>query len=312
MLESKTKRILIVDNDISSAGEIKKTMEEQGYFAYISDKGTKAIDSIYNEPPDLIILELVMPDMGGDKVCKELKNDNFYGHLPIIMLIPKEKLNNKIKLEELMIDDYIVKPFTPQELILRTSLSFGRANRELDANPLTRLPGNHSILKEIQKRIDCDTKFSLAILDIDNFKSFNDKCGFSRGDEVLRMTARLLTNIIRGFNSSECYVGHVGGDDFVFIVPPSLADETCKQIIKNFDLIIPTFYDEEDRIRGYIDSVDRTGEKNKFPIMTISIAVASNDKKKIRHCGEASEITSRLKKLAKSIEGSNYVKDRRR
>ena len=307
-----TKRILIVEDDLKTADMIKKIMEQKGYFAYVSDNGKEALDSVYNEPPDLIILDMIMAGIRGDELCRELKNDNLYGHLPIIMLIPKEELHKKNDIEGLTMDDYIVKPFTTEELLLRTSLSFSRSNRELDANPLTRLPGNVSILKEIQKRLDNNSSFSLAYVDIDLFKSYNDKYGFSRGDEILRMVARLLTNIIRGYNSPECFVGHIGGDDFVFIVPPHLADDTCKQIIKNFELIIPTFYDEEDRIRGYIDSIDRQKNRLRFPIMTISIAVVSNEKKKIKHYGEISEIASRLKKHAKSLKGSNYVKDRRK
>ena len=149
-------------------------------------------------------------------------------------------------------------------------------------------------------------------VDIDNFKPFNDKYGFSRGDEVLRMSARLITSTIRNLNSPECYVGHIGGDDFVFIIPPHFTDQICQEIIKNFDLIIPTFYDEEDRIRGFIQSVDRQGKKQSFPLMTFSIAVVTNEKRKIKHYGEVSDIASKLKKHAKGMEGSNYVVDKRK
>lgn len=312
MSGSHHKRIFVVDDDMKILESIRKNLEKERYFVYSSDNGNKALDIIYNEPPDLIILDLIMPEISGEKLCNELKNDSLYGHLPIIMLIPKKEMQNNFDIKSLKIDDYIVKPFSPEELKARTSLCLARSNRELDANPLTRLPGNHSIIKETQYRLDNNQIFSFAYLDIDNFKSFNDKYGFSRGDEVLRMTARLLTSIIRSYNSPECYVGHIGGDDFVFIVPPQFIDEACTQMIKNFELIIPTFYDEEDRIRGQIKSTDRQGKIQYFPIMTFSIAVVSNEKKKIKHAGEISDIASKLKKHAKTLEGSNYVTDRRK
>jgi diguanylate cyclase (GGDEF)-like protein len=305
------KRILIIEDDASSAELMQDTLNEKGFLAYIAKEGRKALDTIYNEPPDLIIADIDMPSIGGDDICKKLKGDTVYGHLPIILLIPSGASGNKIDWDSTPADDYLIKPVNLEELGLRVSLSFSRADRELDANPLTRLPGNNSIIKEIQKRIDSREKFALAYIDLDNFKAYNDKYGFSRGDEILRMTARIITNSIRELNRADVFIGHIGGDDYVFIVPPKIADEVCDKIIKYFDLIIPTFYDEDDRVRGYIDSNNRKGGKERFPLMTISIAVVTNEKRKIKHLGEASAIAADLKKHAKSMAGSKFVKDMR-
>ncbi len=310
MSESK-KRILIIDDDSRTAEFIRNTLGEKGYLAYYTEDSKNALDAIYNEPPDLIIIAIEMPSIKGDELCRQLKSDTVYGHLPVILLIPSGFERGKIVWDSIPADDYIIKPLNSDDLTLRVSLSFSRAARELDANPLTRLPGNNSIMKEGQKRVDLNKKFALAYIDLDNFKPYNDKYGFSRGDEILRMTARVVTNAVRELNCPDTFVGHVGGDDFVFIVPVELVESACRQIIKYFDLLITTFYDEEDRVRGYMDSVNRKGEKERFPIMTISVAVVTNEKRKINHLGEASAIAADLKKYAKSLKGSKYVKDLR-
>lgn len=310
MTESK-KRILIIDDELQTAELIQNSLNERGYLAYYTEDSRNALDVIYNEPPDLIIIDIEMPSIKGDELCLKLKGDTVYGHLPVILLIPSGFVWDKINWDAVPADDYIIKPVNADDLNLRVSLSFSRAARELDANPLTRLPGNNSIIKEGQKRIDSGKGFALAYIDLDNFKPYNDKYGFSRGDEILRMTARVVTNAVRELNRPDTFVGHVGGDDFVFIVPPHLVEGICGQIIKYFDLLITTFYDEEDRVRGYMDSINRKGEKERFQIMTISIAVVTNEKRKINHLGEVSAIAADLKKYAKSLKGSKYVKDLR-
>lgn len=304
------KRILIIDHDPVEAENIENILNKSGYLAYRVEDSQKALDSIYNEPPDLIIADIDMRP-GGNVFCQRLKGDTTYSQLPIILLIPPGLSGNRIDWDSTPADDYITKPINPDELIFRISFSISRSERELDANPLTRLPGNNPITKEIQKRIDSSKKFALAYIDLDNFKAYNDKYGFIRGDEALRVTARIVTNAVRELNQPGTFAGHIGGDDFVFIVPLKYADEVCQRIIKHFDAIITSFYDEEDRLKGYIDSADRTGKKRKIPVMTVSIAVVTNEKRKISHIGEASTIAADLKKYCKSLKGSNYVTDRR-
>jgi diguanylate cyclase (GGDEF)-like protein len=183
--------------------------------------------------------------------------------------------------------------------------------RALDANPLSKLPGNTSIIQRIQQLIDNGDDFALAYCDLDYFKSYNDKYGFSRGDEVLMMAARVIVNTIRSYQGVSSFVGHVGGDDFVFILPPDKVEDACKRIIKAFDEIVPHFYDPADRKRGNITSVDREGNTKIFPLMAISLAVVVNTERRIEHYGEVSSIAMELKKKAKEDPKSSYVIDRR-
>ena len=307
------KRVLIIDSDSSSADEIKRLLEEdEGRFIfYTAESSLLGLDTIYSEFPDLIIVNQALEGDGWKDLCSRIKADRALGHLPIVLILKQFGDDLFIDWEDMPVDEYLQKPFDPKELRSRISLAFGRAVRVRDANPLTGLPGNYSIMREIQAQIDGEAFFAVGYVDLDHFKSYNDKYGFLRGDEVIKMTARLLTNSVRKLDSHEVFVGHVGGDDFIFIVPHDRLDSVCREIIGNFDLIVGNFYDEEDRASGYIDSINRKGQKERFPIVSISIAVVTNEYKPIKHIGQVSAIAAEVKKRAKSIQGSNYVKDLR-
>ncbi len=308
------KRILVVDSNLSNGEEIKRLLEDIKHNIIVYEVGSSihAIDSIYGDPPNLIIINSSLEGEGGMELCGRIKSDIVFGHLPIILLVDTVEQCNNIDWEMAPADEYIVKPFNPTEVINRVYLTFARTERVWDANPLTRLPGNHSIMKEMQRRLDNNLYFVVAYVDLDFFKAYNDKYGFLRGDEIIKMTARILTNKIREIDSPETFAGHIGGDDFVLIVPSDKADVMCESIIKNFDLIIGNFYDEEDRIRGHIDSTNRKGEKERFPIMSISIGAVTNEHRDIKHIGEISALAAEMKKYSKTIKGSNYSKDVRR
>jgi diguanylate cyclase (GGDEF)-like protein len=244
-------------------------------------------------------------------VATIVKSENVYRQLPVILCMDREDMERDWNWNEIEADDFLVRPFTPREARERVHLTLCRASRAMDANPLTKLPGNTSIISRIQDLIDRKDDFALAYCDLDYFKSFNDKYGFSRGDEVLMMSARVIVNTIRGFTGVRSFVGHVGGDDFVFIVPADIAEEACKRVVEAFDAIVPHFYDEDDRERECIVSTDRQGEVRSFPLMAISIAVVFNTGGRLKHYGEASAIAMGLKKKAKENPKSSYVLDRR-
>jgi diguanylate cyclase (GGDEF)-like protein len=153
--------------------------------------------------------------------------------------------------------------------------------------------------------------FSLAYADLDHFKPFNDHYGFTRGDEVIRITGRLILNIVKNIQSHGSFVGHIGGDDFVFIMDINLVENAAKEIIDAFDRIISTLYEADDRERGYIETYDRRDSLTRFPLIAISIGITSNFGKSFTHYGEITEIASEMKTLTKHIRGSCYRIDRR-
>ncbi len=305
------KRILIVHHDPERVRHLQHLLEGQGYAACAAHNGGEALDLIYSEPPDLLLLSRDLPDMDGERLCRELKGETLFGHLPVLLLLSSRDSPKSLTWESLQVDDVLMEPLGGDELFMRLALAFSRISRTLDANPLTRLPGNNTIIHEVQSRLDRGEVFALAYADLDHFKGYNDRYGFSRGDEVIRMTARILTNVVRQLVGVRTFVGHVGGDDFVFLASPAGADRVGPEILQHFDLVVGSFYDEADRSAGAIETVDRRGEAVRHPIMSLSIAVVSNEKRTFSHFGEFSAVAAELKKYAKSFDGSIYVKDRR-
>ena len=180
----------------------------------------------------------------------------------------------------------------------------------LDANPLTKLPGNISINVNLEKCLKQQTPFSVCYIDIDEFKAFNDRYGFEAGDKAIQKTAHILKEALKNANPAD-FIGHIGGDDFILITTPDKVDSLCKEAISNFDRQIPSLYSSEDRKNGYIISKNRQGETKKFPLMSISIAVITNVHTKITHLAQIGELGAELKKYAKSLKGSVYVKNKR-
>lgn len=182
----------------------------------------------------------------------------------------------------------------------------------LDASPLTRLPGGIAIENVLKKRIESSHPLAFCVIDLDNFKAFNDRYGYANGSEVIKETARLIEAAVKASGSSEDFIGHVGGDDFVVITTPDLIGAVCTDIIARFDKRIPEFYEEADRAKGYIMGKTRQGVTMQFPIMTISIAIVTNERRKLTDPLQASEIAAELKDYAKTIPKSVYVVDKRR
>jgi len=275
-------------------------------------RGRGAIEKIFNEPPDLILVDLGIQDMDGMELVKLVKNENVYRQVPVVVCLEEDIPESLLNPGEIEVDDFLLRPVGTEEARTRLALTWYRSTRALDANPLTRLAGNTSIIQKIQDLIDARQDFALGYLDLDHFKAFNDSYGFSRGDEVLMMTSRVIVNSIRGVIGMDGFVGHIGGDDFVFIVPRDSVEQVCQSIIANFNSIVPHFYDPEDRNQGFISSVDRQGNPCSFPLMTLSIAVIFNTRGQLTHFGQASQIAMGLKKKAKQDPNSSYVLDRRK
>ncbi|MEW6008340.1 MAG: response regulator [Candidatus Omnitrophota bacterium] len=309
-------KILIVDDEPDIRDILKITLADD-YKVLEAANGQDALIIVKSNTPDLILLDYKMPGMTGIEICKLIKTDILLQHLPIIMLTGKGEVSDKVTGINAGADDYIVKPFVPEELLARIRMVLRRTERDLDANALTRLPGNLSINNELQKNIEkakhnANYKFAVCYLDLDKFKSFNDKYGFERGDEIIKETARILIRALKESEHPDDFIGHIGGDDFIIVTEPQRAEELAKRIINDFDKVAPSFYNEEDRKVGFIVSTDRQGREQKFPILSISIGIVTNETRKLEHIAQIGEIEAELKKYLKSLSGSNFAKDKRK
>lgn len=299
---------------------------------HLFDAPGDAVERLLTAPPDLLLVDgpgcAGQRSLDGRRLVAMVKGENVYRRTPVILILDTDALDCGLDWASVQADDFLLRqpglpmpaagpgfpllPLDPVEAAARIALTVERAQRTQDTNPLTLLPGNTSIMQAVQARIQARDLFALGYADLDHFKAFNDKYGFARGDEVLRMAARLLINTVRQIAGPGGFVGHVGGDDFVFVAPAAQAEAVCSRFIAAFDAIVPGFYDAADRARGAIASYDRNGTPCTFPLMAVSIAVVVNHDAKLAHYGEASSIASELKKRAKAAPGSSYVLDRRR
>ena len=265
-------------------------------------------------PPDIILVDINLPGLGGLNVVQLIKGENVYRPISVVLCLSDEDAAaHALDWSSIEVDDVLFFPnANPERLRACLEVAMARASRNVDTNPLTHLPGNTAIILYIQRLIENGADFGLAYADLDNFKSFNDKYGFARGDEILMLTGRLIASTVREMGCATSFTGHVGGDDFVFVLPEDQIEECCRRVLRTFDAVMPGFYDEEDRAAGKIISTDRQGRICSFPLMSVSVAVVFNINSSLQHYGEASERASSLKKYAKSKPGSVYVLDRRR
>jgi diguanylate cyclase (GGDEF)-like protein len=178
-------------------------------------------------------------------------------------------------------------------------------------SPLTGLPGNIRIQEEIERMVRDGHSFAVLYCDLDNFKAYNDQKGFVRGDRLIQATARIIQDAVAEFAGAEGFVGHVGGDDFVAITPPDVAEEAAKRIVERFDAQIHEFYGPEDLERGFVEVEDRKGILQRLPLVGVSIGIATTTTRRFAHYGEAVAVATEMKQFAKRESGSSYAIDRR-
>jgi diguanylate cyclase (GGDEF)-like protein len=303
--------ILIADDDPDLRDILRSILEPSGFSVREAPDGRQALEAVKSQAPDLIILDYNMPDMTGPEVCERLKQDMLLRHVPILMLTGKSEVEDKLVGIQAGADDYLTKPFEPRELLARVQMVLRRTVRDLEANPLTRLPGNISIQRELERRIGKGGPVAVCYVDLDRFKAFNDHYGFKRGDEVIQRTASVLLEVIRSKGAPQDFVGHIGGDDFIVMTERERAEQVCEAIVQDFDAMAKQLYDAEDVARGYLLHTDRKGQQIKVPLLSISIALVTNDQQPLTHPGQIARIGAELKAYAKQFDRSIFVKERR-
>jgi len=308
------RKILLVDDDECVQSLIKRALASPSCQILSALNGVEAIPMAQSEKPDLIILDIFMPTMDGKETIKELRRDHKTQMIPIMMLTGSGELVDKIVGFELGADDYVTKPFEMEELRARVQSMCRRNNRDLSANPLTRLPGNSMIEEHVTRRIREKKPFAFFYIDIDNFKAYNDVYGYTKGDHVIQETAAILLDVLKNMGQPDDFLGHIGGDDFVLITRPESAESLAMAIKDEFDRQAPSYYSLEDRAKGYVSTQDRLGIERRFPLITLTIAIATTEKRNLCHYGKAVDIVSEIKRFLKTMperKGSAYLIDRR-
>lgn len=308
----KKKRVLIVDDEKNFVKLLRFNLEERGFECYEAYDGRMALEQAVANRPDLILLDLLLPEMTGVEVCSNLKKNFLTSQIPVIMITVKTDYHDKILAFEKGADDFISKPFELEEFGARINMILRRMEKSLSSNPLTRLPGNISINSEIDRRIEDGAKFALAYLDLDNFKPYNDHYGYVRGDSVIRRVSEILLDAVEATGSRNDFIGHIGGDDFVFVTHPKRVRKVSEEIIRRFEAILPELYEEKDLERGEIELPDRRGKIVRHPLLSLSIGVTTNVHMEIRSHIRAAEVATEMKTFAKTFPGSVVKIDQRR
>ena len=303
--------LLIVEDETNLREVLRIQLTVAGYDVIEAPDGRAALDRVREAMPDLVLLDVMMPHLDGYEVCRQLRASYLTRHIPIIMLTAKTEVEDRLEGLQGGANDYITKPWEFRELQARVRNALEWSRQQRSANPLTGLPGNHSIEEELRRRMGLDVPCALLQIDIDSFKSFNDHYGYARGDEAIRALARVLVDNAQRWGGTEVFVGHIGGDDFVVITQPGRAEKMAEDILADFDPATAPLYDEVDRARGYIEVANRRHVIERFPLMSLTIALVSTDRFPVTHQAELIDIANELKAHGKSIPGSVVVGERR-
>lgn len=305
-----TDLILIADDDEDIVRFVEVNLRLEGFDVATAFDGEQALHAAYDQHPDLILLDVMMPKVDGFEVCQRLRSDGRTRNISVIMLTAKSLSADKVVGLTAGADDYMIKPFDPIELVARVKSALRRSKEMRAINPLTQLPGNVQIQEEVTRRVTSQAPFAVMYIDIDDFKAFNDYYGFLKGDEAIKLLSRCATDAIGSFGT-EGFLGHIGGDDFVAIVEAEAAEKAANALVECWDRDVRGLYAPGDSERGYIEVVDRQKKLHRYPIATISIGIASNTHREITSHWEAAEIASEMKQFAKRHEGSGFAADRR-
>jgi diguanylate cyclase (GGDEF)-like protein len=307
-------RILIADDDEDIRAYLEVTLALEGYEVLEAVDGVEALEEARSGAPDLVLLDVMMPRMDGLEVLRRLREDARTAHLPVVLLTARSQASDTVEGLDAGADSYLTKPFDADVLLAHVRAALRRADQQSARSPLTGLPGNERILTELTERLDDGEPVMLLYVDLDQFKPFNDHYGFLRGDHAIRATADLLQTVASELGDERTFIGHVGGDDFVVVLPPELADQVAVAICRRFDALSPTLYDPIDRLSGSIEVADRRGVPQRYPMLSLSIGGASTEHRELAHPGELVEVATEMKRYAKSRGGarSTYLVDRRR
>jgi diguanylate cyclase (GGDEF)-like protein len=260
--------------------------------------------------PRLAIIDARTHPVAGLKGCQRLKADSFTGIVPALVLVRDDPTSFAAAFD-VFADEVIREGTDTAEVSLRAEALLRRSDRDTYVHPSTRLPGGIEIETEIARRLEADQLFAACYADLDHFKEYNDRYSYYDGDRCIRILSKILHDVVKGTVAEHGFVGHIGGDDFLFVIPVDAVQDVCSEIVSVFDAIVPYQYSEQDRRAGYYFGKDRRGQLHKVPLMTVSIGVVTNERRHFTHPSQVSELATEMKSYAKSLPGSVFTIDRR-
>lgn len=302
--------IYIINDNTQDANQIQSLFKDESFKIKIVK--TEQIDIALRNIPSLIIVDEDHLKRDIIEFCKTIRANEDNGITPIIVLSSNTEKKHRVSVLETAVEYYIKKPIDVDYLYytVKNIMRLMYVNRRV--SPLTGLPGNVQILAELKKRVMNEEEFAVLYADLDHFKEYNDVYGFLKGDEIIKYTAKTIVRNVHSLKGNHCFVGHIGGDDFVAIVSKTNYEQVCQNILAEFDKDIHNFFTKDDLERGYLEVENRKGVMEQFPLTSLSIGVVEADKGRFKNILEIGEVGAQVKHVAKTIMGSSYAIDRRK
>lgn len=310
------KRLLVADAEIFNLATLIGTLKDR-YHVVTADSGAGLLKKLAQNSVDMILLDTRFPDMDGFELCRRLKADEQTRDIPVIFITASNSVIDEEQGFAVGAADYIAKPYNAPIVLARikTQLKLSSAMQELrqlhrlalDANPNTNLPGNSSILKELQRALNNRENCCVVYADLDHFKAYNDNYGFAKGDDMIVFTATSIQIALHSAGCSNAFIGHIGGDDFVFVVPTDKCPEVTQGIIRQIERDIPSFYEQSDVAQGYIEAESREGGLRQYPLASLSMGGVDLSKRHFDTIYEIIDICTETKCAAKKQPGSNIL-----
>ncbi|MGH2840590.1 MAG: GGDEF domain-containing response regulator [Solirubrobacteraceae bacterium] len=304
--------VLIVEDDEPTREILRRVLESAGFECRLAHDGEEGVRLAIVYRPGVILMDLSMPKLSGLGALAEIRQDYRARSTPVILLTANGNVDSVVAHLAAGADDYLVKPVAPAELVARVKLALQRAAMLRDLNALTGLPGNAAILREIAVRLSAGRHLACMHADVDAFKAFNDHYGFARGDLAIRATAEALLDALDAAPSPQHFAGHIGGDDFVVLTAPDLAEPLAREFIERFDAVAPGLYDAAEREQGWVEVWDRRRQLHRAPLMSISIGIARTDTHPLDSPVAVAASAGEMKAVAKLHTGSSVAVDQRR
>ena len=291
---------------------IRQWAESNAFPVTVLDDADSVESIILRGAPVLLFIDADRTGDRGVELVRRLKQDAFTAIVPVTMLSQSHHPDRVELWFAAGTDEVITEIFTAAEQRARLDAMLVRTVRDVSVHPSTRLPGTNEIEREIRRQLTSAGEFAVCYADLDHFKEFNDRYSYYDGDRVIYIVSRILHDVVRGLVGPGGFVGHIGGDDFIFVIVLEHVGAVCTEILHVFDTLIPFQYNDQDRRAGYFFGKDRRGQLHRVPLMTLSIGIVTNKNRSFAHPAQVSELATEMKSYAKTLPGSIFVVDRRR
>jgi PleD family two-component response regulator len=288
-------RLLITEDDVDISYMLKIYFSGLGYDVDTALRGSEALEITRHVLPHLVILDIMLPDIDGYEVCRRLRTNMRTSHIPVIFLTQKDERSDRLQGLELGADDYITKPFDIEELKLRVQGAIRRSERESLTDPRSGLPAGR-LIEEQLRRIIRETGWAFLDVRINDFEPFHDVYGFVASDDVLRFAGMLINEVLDEKGTSNDFIGHAGGDNFVIITSENSAAGIKQKLKSRFAEEIKSQYNFIDRQQGFIQAPAKDGKIVQFPFMTLAIGEVTPSHQSFSDIREITELAAEARR----------------